>query len=304
MKVFISWSGEKSHQAALALRDWLPTVIQALDTPWVSSEDIEAGANWSNSVGGELEATSFGIICVTRENQARQWLNFEAGAISKLLGNAAPLLIDFDGPQDLTGPLSQLQVTMPTKTGMHKLMSDINAKLAAVGDRSLGRDVLDRSFELNWPSLENQLAEIRAMASATPPSRGLEDKVDEMLALVRALESRAVRPVPRPLRVPIGARLSFERSVRDLFKAANMRPPDVLWSPQSESTPIVVCYEPVTPELEKAVQVAGSQTGIQPSVIPLGPEDIPLAESAAEFRAARQAVLDSAKGANEQAPDA
>lgn len=39
MKIFLSWSGEASHQVALALRDWLGTVLPAT-APWISSEDI------------------------------------------------------------------------------------------------------------------------------------------------------------------------------------------------------------------------------------------------------------------------
>ena len=40
MKVFISWSGEKSKKIAEVFRDWLPQVIQAIE-PFVSFEDIK-----------------------------------------------------------------------------------------------------------------------------------------------------------------------------------------------------------------------------------------------------------------------
>ena len=61
MKVFISWSGECSKKVALLFRDWLPTVIQAID-PFVSSEDIEKGARWNTDIAQELKESSFGLI--------------------------------------------------------------------------------------------------------------------------------------------------------------------------------------------------------------------------------------------------
>lgn len=44
MKVFLSWSGERSRLVATALHEWLPQVINAVE-PFISS-NIDAGARW------------------------------------------------------------------------------------------------------------------------------------------------------------------------------------------------------------------------------------------------------------------
>jgi TIR domain len=82
MKVFISWSGSKSQAVALALRGWLRGVINSLE-PFVSATDIDAGTRWQSEIASQLDVSNFGIVCVTKENQAAPWLNFEAGALAK-----------------------------------------------------------------------------------------------------------------------------------------------------------------------------------------------------------------------------
>ena len=44
MRVFISWSGERSKRVALTLHTWLPDVIQAIE-PWMSRRDLGAGTD-------------------------------------------------------------------------------------------------------------------------------------------------------------------------------------------------------------------------------------------------------------------
>lgn len=88
LSVFISWSGRRSQKLAQALHDWLPQVVQKV-TPWMSSEDISAGARWANLIAGQLETTGFGIVCLTRENLIAPWVHFEAGAIAKSVGAAS-----------------------------------------------------------------------------------------------------------------------------------------------------------------------------------------------------------------------
>ena len=69
MKIFLSWSGEKSKAAARAFREWLPGVIQALQ-PWMSDVDITPGRRWSNEVQQQLSDTNCGVLLVTRSNSA------------------------------------------------------------------------------------------------------------------------------------------------------------------------------------------------------------------------------------------
>jgi hypothetical protein len=88
MKIFLSWSGERSKVVADALRSWIPDVIHAVK-PWMSGVDIRAGMRWSREVDEELGDTQFGILCLTKENQTAPWLLFEAGALAKSVEGVA-----------------------------------------------------------------------------------------------------------------------------------------------------------------------------------------------------------------------
>ncbi|MDD1477075.1 toll/interleukin-1 receptor domain-containing protein [Arthrobacter sp. H16F315] len=199
MKVFLSWSGEKtkSHAVAKALDDWLPTVLNAVE-PWVSSRGLVAGLQWNQQLDKELDDTTFGIIVVTPWNQHSQWLNFEAGALSKRVGGAearvAPLLVDFPNVAKLTGPLSSYQVVLPTNAGIHSLVVSINE---ALGDAARKFDALERAFDVCWPSLEAKLKKIdvdfpseadpATAPSPLPAAADGDDMLSEILTAVRGL---------------------------------------------------------------------------------------------------------------------
>ena len=121
-KVFISWSGDSSQKVAEALKEWIPSVIQAIDT-WVSSLDIKAGSRWSDEIKSELEETSFGIICLTSDNLKSDWIHFEAGALAKSMkgdSEVCPYLFQVEKSQ-VTGPLSQFQMIEANKEETFKL---------------------------------------------------------------------------------------------------------------------------------------------------------------------------------------
>lgn len=128
MRIFLSWSGVRSKQVATALRDWLPLILHYAN-PWLSDKDIEAGDRWSMEIGKELEASNFGVICLTRDNLSADWILFEAGALSKALqtGSVCPYLLDVEF-QDLRGPLSQFQAKKAESAQTLELVEAINSK--------------------------------------------------------------------------------------------------------------------------------------------------------------------------------
>ncbi|SHF94053.1 TIR domain-containing protein [Flavobacterium johnsoniae] len=155
MKVFLSWSGELSHKVAIELREWLPFVIQSVE-PYVSSEDIDKGSRWSIDIAKELEDSSFGILCVTPQNIDAQWLNFEAGALSKAFStsNVSPFLFGLK-PSDLKkSPLLQFQSTLYDKKDLLKLILSINNIL---GKEKLDESKLKTTFDVWFEQLKSKL---------------------------------------------------------------------------------------------------------------------------------------------------
>ncbi|MCU7803804.1 MAG: toll/interleukin-1 receptor domain-containing protein [Candidatus Thiodiazotropha sp. (ex Lucinoma borealis)] len=157
MKVFISWSGELSHKVAVALRDWLPSVIQTI-TPYVSSEDIDKGARWSSDIASELDQSAFGILCVTKDNVFAPWLNFEAGALGKSIDKSkvCPFLFRIKR-SEVEGPILQYQSTIYDKEDTFKLLKSVND---ACNSDGISEQQLEKAFEVWWPQLAKSLDEI------------------------------------------------------------------------------------------------------------------------------------------------
>lgn len=188
MKVFISWSGNISWKVAVIFRDWLPSVIQSLE-PYVSSEDIDKGARWSTDIAKELEDSTFGILCVTKENLEAPWLSFEAGALSKTMEKAfvTPFLFDIKR-SEVQGPILQFQSTIFHKDDIKKMVQTLNK---ACGDTGISKQRLNKSFEVWYPTLEKELTEVKNESSNTNEEVITEDNnysseiLEEILELSR-----------------------------------------------------------------------------------------------------------------------
>jgi len=182
MNIFISWSGDISRLAAEAFKDWLPNVIQAID-PWISHEDIDKGSFWSSDLTATFSEAKAGIICVTPDNQAAPWLNYEAGALTRIFGKncVSPYLIGLK-KSELKAPLSQFQATEPNEEDTKLLIKTLNKTLS---NKPLEESKLESSFAKWWPELDAKLKEIQSTKIIKASPRPDRDIMEELLSLAR-----------------------------------------------------------------------------------------------------------------------
>ena len=197
MKVFLSWSGDTSHQIAEKLYRWLPMVIQKIE-PYISTE-IEKGTRWGSDIAEELEKCTFGIACVTKENREAPWLLFEAGALSKSVseGKLAPLLFGLEQSDIQRSPLTQFQLTKFERVEFFRLLETINDTLEAKLDSS----VLSGLMDALWPSLEVDINNILSKAPSVPATSNssidaakIMGAMEELLTNSRAVSQAVSRP--------------------------------------------------------------------------------------------------------------
>jgi hypothetical protein len=168
MKVFISWSGNRSRLVAEALREWLPKVLPGAE-PWVSSRDITAGSRWNGELAEQLEESSFGIVCLTHDNLDSRWLNFEAGALAKSVGRGkvVPYLCEGLADSEVMGPLSQFQTKRAERCSTWEMVQEINKHLPDRRDHPC----LKKAFDRSWRRLEETLARVPSIAPSEAQSK-------------------------------------------------------------------------------------------------------------------------------------
>jgi hypothetical protein len=197
MKIFISWSGENSasHMLAQGLAQWLEDCFPQVK-PFFSTEDIKKGQAWFDKIAHELDASDFGVLCITPQNIDSPWLLFEAGAIAKKVGRSkvVPLTIGM-ALAELKPPVSMFNGAVPTKADIKKVLESINGEF---GETALDEKRLDRIFEKWWPDLEKTISSADAKlrqdlaGHAQRSKRTVEDMMQELLDLVRGLSRRDI----------------------------------------------------------------------------------------------------------------
>lgn len=189
MKVFISWSGERSRELADFLNTWLRQVLQQIE-PWMSGHGIEKGSLWDTTISAELKDSPCGILCLTSDNLTAPWIHFEAGALFKGDVNTRvyTLLLDIEH-SSVQQPLAKFNHTGPTHSDILKMLTGLNSHC----ERPLPDDILKKVFDKNWSELEEILTTLRTPPkSAKPamPAFSSEAALKEILEGFRNMERR------------------------------------------------------------------------------------------------------------------
>lgn len=228
VKVFISWSGSLARSVTQSLRSWLPLLLDPI-SPWASDTDIAAGQRGLAQIESELAQTSFGIVVVTPENQHAPWLNFEAGVLSKAVGDdperrVIPLLVGLSSPTELTGPLAQFQAKVADESGVRDVVLSL-ASIAGIAELTV-----NARFSTFWPQLRDKIESAKAEESkenhVVAAPRDEADVLDEILMHVRSFRSGSVLPNL----TPTGSQKiqnDFQRFVTDLAAKHGMKVFDI-----------------------------------------------------------------------------
>ena len=133
--IFISWSGKDtaSYRMANILYETLPVIFQSAD--YFLSDDIPKGTVGIQQIFQNLSKAKIGIICVTKQNVEKTWLNFEAGALGSAVynkdGMAIPLLIDMTSDEFAASntPMKTFQGTELNEKELMRMFLSINTNL-------------------------------------------------------------------------------------------------------------------------------------------------------------------------------
>ena len=199
VKVFISWSGETSRKIAENLSQWLPKVLQNIE-PFFSHNDIDKGKHWDAIIAEKLAECQVGIICITPDNINSQWINFEAGALSKNLeqSKVCPVLFNLS-PANIEGPFTSFQATKFEEGDMLKLLRTLNMCLA---EDTLPDKSLEEAFDVWWPKLQEAVSILLKATPKDSQSRPRTEReiLEEVLETVRQIQMVAKSTSDRPTR--------------------------------------------------------------------------------------------------------
>ena len=164
MKIFLSWSKNKSKLLAEATKEFLTNVL-GNSVEFFFSPEMYKGTRVDNEIHKNLVSCDKCIVCITAENYKNPWLLYEAGVVfgtnhnKTTDGIVIPLLFDHipDWSSWIDKPLNQY---VPIQ--LKDYQGDFNSgKLSFIQFiQQLHLDSQTKNFESNWQLYTQKISDI------------------------------------------------------------------------------------------------------------------------------------------------
>ena len=188
--VFFIWSGARSEEISLALRDLLQNAVQG--PKYYHSEDIPGGSLWRYALQETITASDFGVVCLTPENRTARWPHFETGLIAQAGGEekVVPYLYDLE-PADVEAPLGDLQPRRATRADTLRLahqIGDLRPNHNPEAIEQIFQEFAWERFRGRLNDLPEPKDDLEEKGDESTEPRRLVSKIDEVLERVRRLD--------------------------------------------------------------------------------------------------------------------
>lgn len=147
--VFLSWSGDQSKKIAEAFEELFKAVFAPTIRCFLSTKNIGAGARSIGELFRALEKCNYGVCFINSENAKAPWIQFEAGALSKIIDDSRVmvLLLEENSINNLFGtPLGEFQHKLFNKEDIRSIFEEI----IKIFDYSDDKDSFLQRFDSSW----------------------------------------------------------------------------------------------------------------------------------------------------------
>lgn len=158
--VFFSWSGERSKKVAEEFQDLFKGVFDPVIDCFLSTRDIAPGTRSVQILFEKLEKCNYGICFIDSENVRAPWIQFEAGALSKMVVDSQVMVLLLDNnTESLQGtPLFEFQHKLFNKEHIQSIFEEI----IKLFDQVSSRDSFLKRFENGWDNFYENSSKILA----------------------------------------------------------------------------------------------------------------------------------------------
>ena len=181
-EVFFSWSGSKSKAIALKFKDLFGSVFTPSINSFMSTKDIGAGKRSIDELFSALERCNYGVSFVDTENAKEPWIQFEAGALSKIIDvSQVMVLILDDNMRSLEHtPLNEFQHKLFNKDDIKSIFEEI-IKCFKLED---AKEAFMQRFEIGWDAFYNSAHQILEKGEKLKEKENEKDEKDDKLDVV------------------------------------------------------------------------------------------------------------------------